>query len=411
VKSTPRTPGPKRFPLWQHKASGLWCKKVRGEFLYFGRDKDEALREYGRYLTDPIGWRSGRDRQAGDLTVRTLFNRFLHAKRQLVDTGELAPSTWGEYFATAERAIGVLGPGRVVSGLSPDDFAKLRTKAAATLGPVALGKFVQLTRTMLRWGFENGHLETPVRFGSSFDKPTRRVLRVERNRRGSKMVEAAECWKLIDAADVPLRAQIFLALNCGYGQTDLSNLTRTMLAARPGWIDYPRPKTGTPRRCSLWPETVDALAAAASERPDPADHADRDAVFLTPTGKRLVRFRDKGGAGRGTILDALAHTFAKLAKRCGVRASFYNLRHVHRTVSDGAKDQPAADLIMGHTHAGMSSVYREHIADERLDAVVKHVWSWLQAGRPRPSSVYGSDRIVECRSRTGKPGLPTSLGC
>jgi integrase len=379
VKSTPRTPGRKRFPLWQHKASGQWCKKVAREFLYFGRVKDDALREYGKYLADPVGWRSGRDRPAGDLTIRNLFNLFLHNKRQLVNTGELAPSTWGEYFAAGDRVIGVLGPSRVVAALTPDDFARLRTKAAATLGPVALGKFIQLFRTMLRWGYENRHLETPTRFGSSFDKPTRRVLRVERNRRGSKMILAATCRTLLEKADVPLRAQILLALNCGYGQTDLSNLTRTMLAVRAGWADFPRSKTGTARRAPLWRESIDALSAVEAERPDPADEGDRDAVFLTPHGHRLVRFRDKDGAGRGHVLDAVAHSFAKLAKRCGVKASFYNLRHVHRTIADGAKDQPACDVLMGHVSPGMSSVYREHVADDRLVAVTEYVRTWLLA--------------------------------
>jgi hypothetical protein len=57
--------------------------------------------------------------------------------------------------------------------------------------------------------------------------------------------------------------------------------------------------------------------------------------------------------------------------------NFYALRHVHRTISDGAKDQPAADLIMGHESPHMSTIYREGIDDARLRTVVDHVRSWL----------------------------------
>jgi integrase len=59
------------------------------------------------------------------------------------------------------------------------------------------------------------------------------------------------------------------------------------------------------------------------------------------------------------------------------RLGFYTLRHTFRTVADGAKDQPAADHIMGHEVAHMSSVYREGISDERLRAVADHVHAWL----------------------------------
>ena len=56
---------------------------------------------------------------------------------------------------------------------------------------------------------------------------------------------------------------------------------------------------------------------------------------------------------------------------------FYTLRHTFRTVADEAKDQPAADYIMGHEIPHMSTVYRERISDERLKAVTDHVRGWL----------------------------------
>ena len=53
------------------------------------------------------------------------------------------------------------------------------------------------------------------------------------------------------------------------------------------------------------------------------------------------------------------------------------MRHTFRTVADEAKDQPAADFIMGHETPHMSSVYRETISDARLKAVSDYVRVWV----------------------------------
>jgi integrase len=61
----------------------------------------------------------------------------------------------------------------------------------------------------------------------------------------------------------------------------------------------------------------------------------------------------------------------------GRRRGLYTLRHTFRTIADEAKDQPAADYIMGHEVPHMSSVYRETIRDERLRVVANQVRQWL----------------------------------
>ena len=84
--------------------------------------------------------------------------------------------------------------------------------------------------------------------------------------------------------------------------------------------------------------------------------------------------------------NALSKEFRKLLDDCGINTkgmNFYRLRHTFRTVADGAKDQPAIDLCMGHSRDDMASVYRQGIADERLEAVADHVYEWLFADRQR----------------------------
>ena len=94
-----------------------------------------------------------------------------------------------------------------------------------------------------------------------------------------------------------------------------------------------------------------------------------------------------------------------MLRRLGINGrkglGFYTLRHSFRTVADEAKDQPAADFIMGHEVPHMSSVYRETISDERLKAVTDHVRKWLFAEpSPRSSPSAGHEPVQKDESPT-----------
>jgi integrase len=99
-------------------------------------------------------------------------------------------------------------------------------------------------------------------------------------------------------------------------------------------------------------------------------------VFITKYGGSWHKDRDDGPVTKETV---------KLLHRLGINGrkglGFYTLRHTFRTVADEAKDQPAADYIMGHEIPHMSAVYRERISDERLKAVSDHVRRWLFGNR------------------------------
>jgi integrase len=248
---------------------------------------------------------------------------------------------------------------------------------------VSVLNFVTRVRVLFKHAYDFALIDTPVRYGSGFDRPAKKTLRLEKARKGTKLIPPADLWKLIGAADVQLRAMILLALNGGMGSTDCAGLPRSALELRPGWVDFPRSKTGTARRFPLWPETAEALAAVAPARPDAKDPADDRLVFLTRLGKPWVRFHGDE-QGKRSVIDAVSQQFAKLGERAGVKlpGRFYVLRHVHRTASDEARDRPAADLVIGHADPSVTSYYREVSAGDRLAAVVGHVRAWLLAGRP-----------------------------
>ena len=317
----PKKPYP-TFPLTPH-ASGKWMKKIRGSIYYFG---NWARRESGKLVrVDGDGWKEAFElykAQADDLhagrtprvksdclTVADLCNRFLTAKLRKMEAGELSPRSFAEYRQATDLLISTFGKLRLVDDLATDDFESLRADMAKRWGPARLGKFVGLVRSIFLYAVENKLIDRPMTFGSEFKKPKKSVILKLKNESGKKLFTAQEIHDLLNgktiagkagksvvvlAASPQMRAMILLGINAGLGNSDIGNLQRTHLDLKSGWLDYPRVKTGLPRRVPLWAETVTALRDSIAERPSPKNPGeDAGCVFLNRLGSRFVQSTEK----------------------------------------------------------------------------------------------------------------------
>jgi integrase len=385
------------FPLTPH-ASGKWQKKINGKVYYFGKwatvvngvltrvEGDgwaDALKEYQRQAADLHAGRRPRIRHIvsnddGDepsgLTVADLCNRFLTAKLRKRQSGELGDRMFCDYKEITDMLVREFGSKRLVDDLAADDFEELRATMAERWGPVRMCNGVTRVKSVFKYGVESGLIERSVRYGPEFQKPDKSVLRRHRAKNGERMIEANALQDLIAAADVQMRVMILLGVNAGFGNLDCATLPLSAVNLNTAWVNFPRPKTGIARRCWLWPETVEALRAVLAERPTPRASADADLVFLQATGRRWVRITEKSRT------DNLSVHFMELLNKLDMHRDglgFYSLRHVHRTVADGARDAVACDVIMGHSDPSMGGHYRERVEDQRLRAVAEHVRCWL----------------------------------
>jgi integrase len=371
TRSKPAKPYPD-FPLFPH-ASGQWCKKIRGQFVYFGPwdNPDAAL---AKYLTSKDNLHAGRmpRPEPGTLNVKDLANLFLAEKLSRVEAGELSQRTWNEYKVATDMIVAAFGKRRQVADLGLDDFSALRRRMAAKFGPVRLGNQIQSIRSVFKFAYEADLIDRPMRFGPSFKKPSAKVLRLHRAAQGPKLFTAGEVRRMLDAAGAPLKAMLFLGINCGFGMADCGKLPLSALDLDAGWSNFARVKTGIARRCPLWPETVQAIREALAARPKPKDPAHADLVFLTTQGRAWHK---------ENMSSPACFKVGSLLRRLGIngrkRIGFYTLRHSFRTVADETKDQPAVDHIMGHARDDMASVYRQTISDGRLKAVADCVHAWL----------------------------------
>jgi integrase len=385
--SKPNKPSPE-FPLFPH-AAGVWAKKIRGKMHYFGpwNDWKAALDNYDKQKDALHAGRKPRTESEGT-TVKEMCNQFMADKQALVDSGELTQRSWDDYKAACVLIIKHFGNGRLIEDIGPDDFASLRKKMAKKWGPTTLRNVIQRIRVVFKYAVDNGLTDRVIRYGQGFKRPSQKVLRLHRAEQGPKLFTASEVRRLIGAAGVQLRAMILLGINCGFGNADCGHLRLSSLDLDKGIIDFPRPKTGIPRRCVLWSETVQAVQDALAKRPTPKSEENAVLVFITKYGLPWAK---------DSTDQTLAKEFGKLLRSLRINGrkglGFYTLRHTFRTIADEVKDQPAVDYCMGHEVPHMSAVYRETISDARLRAVADHVRRWLF-----PSIAFVKPADVEAES-------------
>ncbi len=392
------------FPLYAH-ATRRWCKKVGGRNIYFGywaevregkvvRLPDNgwkaALALYEHQKDDLIAGRTPRpieeslpqksptpDPEDNRVTLRELVNAYLTSKQHALDCDELSPRTFHDYRKVCECLLDYFGRDFVVDELRPTNFAEYRSSLARTRKAVSLSNMITRSKMIFKFGVDEEILDRAVCYGQGFKKPSKRVLRIQRQGKGKRMFESDELALILANAPMPLLAMVLLGANCGLGQSDIAQLPQSAIDFQNGWLDYPRPKTGIERRCKLWDITISALRFAIEHRPKPKDKADSNLVFLTKTGQKWVRLNPNG---EGTANDVVAKQFSKLLKRLNLkrhRLNFYALRHGFQTIAGESRDAEAVSHVMGHVDSSMAGLYREAISDERLENVANTVFQWL----------------------------------
>jgi integrase len=379
------------YPLTP-RGDGRWCKKIRGKFHYFVGTAEEALDEWLRVKDDLLAGRKPRAKD-GEMTVLEVCDRFLVSKRQQVEEGTLKQLSWNDYKATCDRIIGKFGRTRAVADLRSEDFEQLRAAIAKTRGLTATGNEIQRVRVVFKYAYDSDLIDRPVKFGPAFKRAAKKVLRKAKEASAKKLFTSDEIRQLVGKAGPAMKAMIHLAINGGLGNSDIGHLPLAALDLERGSLDFPRPKTGCARRCPLWPETIDAINHYLTRRPKPKTVGAETLLFVTRCGEPWAK-DDK-------FDNPVTKEFRKLLNILNIskhRCGFYWLRHTFRTIAGGAKDEPATNLIMGHSDGTMAELYTEEIEPSRLLAIVNHVRAWL----------FRSQSDKSKRPKTPKPRTLTS---
>ena len=82
----------------------------------------------------------------------------------------------------------------------------MRTKMAKGWGAVTLGNVIQRIRVVFKFAFDSGLIDRPVRYGQGFKRPSRKMLRIDRARKGPQMFQAHEIRGMVHAVPLTLVA-------------------------------------------------------------------------------------------------------------------------------------------------------------------------------------------------------------
>lgn len=382
-----------KYPLFKHR-NGQWCKKIGGKLRYFGTDLERAL---DRWVAEKDYLLAGVQPPRADSRppVKELANLFIAAKRRAVESGELTVNSADQYQRSIGRFIEIVGAEKRLSAMRPMDFAGVKVELAkpkersedsrrfggnkiTTRAATTVGNDIRALRVFFRWCWQNELLETPVRTGTEFSPPSRKVLRRKRALAEPKLFTAKQVASVIAKAKPPLKAIIFLGINAAMGNRDIAALKLSQFS-KPldiDFVDLPRHKTGAARRVWLWPETRQAIARYLEQRAFCKKATKSDLLFLTRTGEPWVRRVD------AVETDMISHRFVVCAKSCKMKRTFYDLRRTWRTIAGETLDHEAIRLVMGHVESSgdMGAIYNQHVSDERIESVCQHVRNWLFEG-------------------------------
>jgi integrase len=226
-------------------------------------------------------------------------------------------------------------------------------RLAKRLGLHALTRHVTVIRSVLKYAYDADLIEKPVKLGKGFSKPSAAQKRKAKHKaeadNGKRLFTPLELKRILDVCLPELKAPVLLGINGGFGNTDCGTLPNSAVDFEAGVITYARPKTGVPRVVPLWPETLRAIQSVlASARPKPIDEHAAKLVFLTRSGRPLVRQivtqDEKTGIIKVANVDRISTTFASLLERLQLhrpRIGFYTLCHTFRTWADETRDQHA----------------------------------------------------------------------
>jgi integrase len=360
MKSSRRKTRSDKFPLTLH-ATGQYCKKIQGKMYYFGADRKQALE---RYLDQATYLHGGRNliqkASSGNMTLEELCTLYLHYQQSKVKANGLSAKHHNDQISSLKKFMAFLGHDRKIKNISTLALQRYKRKLRGDYGSVCrLNLHISILKAMFHWARKNDILENIP----NIDAISRnKVVYQEKFTFNSEYIK-----RLLAAADIKMRAMIWLGLNCGFGCTDCAQLKWKDLDFVNNRVRLARNKTGIPRNLPLWPETIQALRKVQKSG---------ELVFYTSRGHPWIRTlikADDNGQIKYAVINSITPRFSELLRRANIHApkgtGFYTLRRTAATIAARSGDPFAVQTLLGHADQKMATRYVQDVS-EQTDRVI-----------------------------------------
>ena len=357
-------------------SDGRWRKQIDGKMRYFGRVnpksvnrsyRDAELR-YLNFLADrevkfPV------EIKISKLTVEDFGEKYLQSCYTRYERGDIS-ATWFEKIRISVcHFVDYLQTGLPLSKLNEmclDDYRNhtlsLPVSAATnkSISPWTAKSRLDIVKLMIKWGYQMALLETLPRNLDGYSRVTIPEPTVNRFSR-------EEIHTLYSAASERTKMYILLGLNCGFGQSDISDLRVGEVSIEAARVIRKRTKTGVHCQLKLWPLTVEMLKVHGH-----LDGKANDRVFLSKSGLPLVYEHFVDDKFKRT--DAIRSAFFRLMKKTKIPSGrgFYSLR---KTAASEIEiiDSSVTSMFLAHSEKGLMKRFyaqrdweRLHIAQDRM---------------------------------------------
>ncbi len=345
---------PASSPISYHKHTKQYYVTRGGRRIYLGSDKDEALKKYHRLSLsfelapqEPV-------LQAG-ISVKELANRFIATQRANWKAPETTLKSYRQWIGCFLKDH----PRLKAVNFTVEKFADWKISLRKRkYSPESINHYLSAVRAMFVFAEETDIIQKAPKL--------RRIKNERIPKTGSRerpLYTLDDLHKLLDNADLRLRAMIMLALNCGFGPKDLQDLTWDDIQEER--ITLPRSKTGVCQTYLLWPETKALLDDIKQQR----------AKLIIRMAQRKVKHSDYGHVfvtryWKPWNKDAVAGQFRKLCKKAEVKCyGFYRLRHCASTAMSLVATPHVHRKFMRHSQLQQQVTYT-HTPDAEVDKAI-----------------------------------------
>lgn len=345
---------------------GRWRKQINGQVYYFGfADSPNDTKAYRAAEDEYFQFRKKIEAASSvqiplaKATVTDVSEKFLQDLQDRYERGEVSASYLEKSRCCLDDFCLFVQTQRRFSSIGELDLTDYRNhiltlpvsdKIRKKISPQTAKGRLATVRTLYRWAWRMHVVENMPRNLEGY-------ANVELPDPKAEIFTLDELKTLWQKATPRVRCWMLLALNCGFYQGDIAELTASEVDWAEGRITRKRSKTGVLGSFKLWQTTLDHML----EQREP-EAKDDERLFLTRPrfdGEAIVPLvTEKIVDGTVRRTDAVKTGFWKLLRKIGINSgrSFSSLRNTGASMIDEI-DPLVTELYLSHATVGMKKHY------------------------------------------------------